>query len=117
MHACAAAGRLRIPAGAILFLEDVGERPYRVDRMLATLLTGGHFDGVRGVVVGEFTDCYPGSDRICVQDVLRDLLGSLEIPIVAHFPMGHGADNDPLPLGMRTSLHAIDGEIWLSLNG
>jgi muramoyltetrapeptide carboxypeptidase len=117
MHACAAGGRLHIPAGAILFLEDVGERPYRVDRMLTTLVMGGHFDSVRGIVLGEFTDCYPGADRICVQDVLRDLLGSLGIPIVTQFPIGHGEDNDPLPLGFMTSLHATDGDSWLSLNG
>ncbi len=117
MHACAAAGRLRVPDGAVLFLEDVGERPYRVDRMLTTLVVGGHFDGVRGVVLGEFTDCYPGADKICVHDVLRDLLGSLGIPIVTRFPIGHGEENDPLPLGIMTSLRATDGESWLSLNG
>jgi muramoyltetrapeptide carboxypeptidase len=117
MHACAAAGRLRIPAGAILFVEDVGERPYRVDRMLTTLVVGGHFDGVRGIVLGEFTDCYPGADRVTAQDVLRDVLLPLGLPTIAGFPMGHGSDNDPLPLGIRATIEAGEAGGIVSLFG
>jgi muramoyltetrapeptide carboxypeptidase len=117
MHACAAAGRLRVPAGAILFLEDVGERPYRVDRMLTTLVVGGHFDGVRGIVIGEFTDCYPGADRVTAQDVLRDVFLPLGLPTIAGFPMGHGSNNDPLPLGIPARIEASEAGGFVSLLG
>ncbi len=50
LHACAAAGRLAVPDGAVLFFEDVTERPYRIDRMLTTLALGGWFDRVRAFV-------------------------------------------------------------------
>src|SRR5262249_4140972 len=56
IHACAAAGRLELPQGAVLFLEDVTERPYRIDRMLTTLELGGHFDRVGAFVLGDFTE-------------------------------------------------------------
>jgi muramoyltetrapeptide carboxypeptidase len=106
LHACAAAGRLRIPKDCILFLEDVGERPYRVDRTLTTLITGGHLDDVRGVVLGEFTDCLPGQDGVCVEDVLRDTLAPLRIPVAAGFLIGHGLANVPLHFGARAELQA-----------
>ena len=79
VHACATAGRLRLPDGAILFLEDVTERPYRIDRMLTTLLVGGHFDGVAAVVLGEMVRCAPGPDGVGVEGVYVKLYGELEI--------------------------------------
>lgn len=106
LHACAAAGRLRVPKGCVLFLEDVGERPYRVDRTLSTLLAGGHFGDVRGVVFGEFTDCNPGQDGVCVEDVLREAFAPLGIPVVAGFPIGHGLVNLPLHFGASVELQA-----------
>lgn len=104
LHACAAAGRLRVPKGSVLFLEDVGERPYRVDRALSTLRAGGHFDDVLGVVLGEFTDCHPGQEGVRVEDVLREAFAPLGIPVAAGFPMGHGLANVPLHLGARAEL-------------
>ena len=69
LHACAVAGRLHIPEGAILLLEDIGERPYRIDRMITTLAVGGHLCAVRGVVVGQFMDCEPGPAGVSVSQV------------------------------------------------
>ena len=63
LHASAASARLRIPEGAVVFLEDIGERPYRVDRMLTNLTAGGHLARASAVLVGDFTDCAPGPDR------------------------------------------------------
>ncbi|HTJ82602.1 MAG TPA: LD-carboxypeptidase, partial [Polyangiaceae bacterium] len=99
LHACAAAGRLFVPEGAVVFLEDVTERPYRIDRMLTTLLVGGHFERASAVVLGEFTDCPPGPDRVRVEDVLRERLALLGIPVVSGLPCGHGRVNEPLVLG------------------
>jgi muramoyltetrapeptide carboxypeptidase len=106
LHACAAAGRLAIPRGAILFLEDVTERPYRIDRMLTTLAVGGHFDGVGAFALGEFVQCDPGPDRITVAAVLADRLGALGVPVVAGLPVGHGLRNEPLVFGLDATLDA-----------
>jgi muramoyltetrapeptide carboxypeptidase len=111
LHACAAAGRLRVPDGAILLIEDVTERPYRIDRMLTTLRLGGHLDRVAGVMVGEWTDCAPGADGVTAEDVVRERLGSLGIPIVAGAPVGHGRFNAPVVLGSRWKI-VSDGAAW-----
>jgi muramoyltetrapeptide carboxypeptidase len=109
LHACAAAGRLRIPAGAIVMLEDIGERPYRVDRMLTNLMTSGHLARASGFVVGRFTDCAPGPDQRTVESVVRERLRGLGVPIVADAPMGHGGRNDPVVLGRRGEIEAGRG--------
>jgi len=106
LHASAAAGRLRVPPEAILLLEDVGERPYRVDRMLTTLALGGYLAGVRGVVLGEFTECKPGADGVCVRDVLRAILGELGVPVVEGLSVGHGLRNEPIVLGAQAQIEA-----------
>ncbi len=80
LHACAAAGRLQVPEGCVLLLEDVTERPYRVDRMLATLAVGGHLQRAGAIVLGDFTQCDPGPDRVTVDQVLREALVGLGVP-------------------------------------
>lgn len=104
LHAAAAAGRLQIPRGAVVVLEDIGERPYRIDRMLTNLITGGHLTRASGIVVGSFTECLAGPDGSCVEDVLRERLRSLGVPVLAGFPVGHGAHNDALVLGRRAEI-------------
>ena len=106
LQACAAAGRLHVPEGAILFVEDCTERPYRLDRMLTSLIVGGHLARVRAVVVGEFTDCNPGSDGVTAAQVVHERLSLLNVPIVARAPFGHGAINRPFPIGVRCTLGA-----------
>lgn len=106
LHACAAAGRLRIPRGAVVLVEDVGERPYRVDRMLTNLTTGGYLTRASAVLVGEFMDCAPGSDKTTVESVLRDRLRALDIPVLAGFPVGHGPRNESVVLGQRAEVTA-----------
>ncbi len=113
LHACAAASRLRIPKGAVVFLEDIGERPYRVDRMLTNLVTGGHLATASGFVVGGFTDCEPGPDRTTVEEVLRERLRTLRVPVVAGLPAGHGPRNDALIFGRRAELDAERGTFRL----
>jgi muramoyltetrapeptide carboxypeptidase len=104
LHASAAAGKLRLPAGCILFVEDIGERPYRVDRMLTTLRLGGHFDRVAALVAGDFTACDPNADRVTIADVLRTFAGSLGIPVAMGLPCGHEIRNDALVLGSTATL-------------
>lgn len=106
LHACAVTGRLHVPQDSILFLEDVTERPYRIDRMLTTLLVGGHFKNVRGVALGQFTDCQPGADGVRVERVLRDVLSELNVPVISGLPIGHGLRNEPIIIGARATIDA-----------
>lgn len=92
--------------GAILLLEDVGERPYRLDRMWTHLALAGVFRQVRGVVLGEFTGCEEKDADYSSADVLRGLAAATGLPCAAGFPIGHGAQNQPVPLGVRVRLDA-----------
>lgn len=109
LHACAAAGRLALPPSAVVLIEDVGERPYRLDRMLTTLMQGGFFRDAAGVLVGDFTDCHAGADGVRAEDVLRDRLCGLGIPVLAGVPVGHDRYNHPLVLGRPWALDAGSG--------
>jgi len=104
LHDRAAAGRLKIPEGAILLLEDVGERPYRIDRMLASLREGGHLQKATGVLLGSWTNCHPGHDNVTAEEVLRHHLASLRVPVLSGAPIGHGRWNLPVVLGRRWRL-------------
>lgn len=99
--------------GAILFLEDVGEAPYRVDRMLTTLRESGALARVAGIALGAFTGSRPGDDGTTVEAVLRERLGDLGIPVVLGVPSGHVDDNHELWLGVpaRLEAHASAGSL------
>lgn len=84
--------------GRILFLEDVGEAPYRVDRLLTHLGNAGRLDGVAGIAYGEAEEG--------VLEVLEDRLGGLAVPVVAGLAVGHGPHKATLPLGVRAALDA-----------
>jgi muramoyltetrapeptide carboxypeptidase len=90
----------------ILFVEDIGEKPYQVDRMLRHLKLAGKFDRVRGVIFGEMLDCaQPGGQDYRLEEVIQRVLGELNIPIAFGFPSGHvrGA-NHVLPFGVPARL-------------
>ncbi|MEO7095681.1 MAG: LD-carboxypeptidase [Polyangiales bacterium] len=106
LESCAAAGRLVVPPGAVVFLEDCTERPYRVDRMLTALHLGGHLARAAAFVVGDFTDCAPGPDGVDVMTVLRARLSGYRVPVVAGAPFGHGARNEPFVLGASVEVVA-----------
>ena len=97
--------------GRILFIEDLGEPPYRIDRMLTHLLLAGKFDAPAGVLLGEFLDCEPDQGNYSVMDTIRDFFDSLNIPVMANFPAGHGANNWALPLGIRVRMDAGAGTL------
>lgn len=106
----AAAGRLSLPDGSVLLLEDVTEAAYRVDRLLTALAVGGHLDRIGGVVLGDFTDC-PASQGVETTAVLAERLGSLRVPVAAGLPVGHGAVNEPVLLGVDVILDASSGTL------
>lgn len=102
-------------AGAVLFLEDLGERPYRVDRLITHLDNAGVFSAVSGVVVGTFSGCLePEATRAgspTVEEVLEERLGRLAIPVVIGAPVGHGSRNVALPYGTRVELDTRFGTL------
>lgn len=96
-------------AGKILFIEDVGEAPYRVDRMLNTLRLAGKFDLVAGIILGQFTareEEAKWDDDASVDDVLADYFAKISVPVVNHFPLGHVRYNTTFPVGAMAELDA-----------
>lgn len=104
LEAMAAAGRLVVPEGALLALEDVTERPYRLDRMMTALRLGGHLQRAGAIVLGGFTQCDAGPDGVTATVVLRERTSDLGVPVVAGGPFGHGAPNRAFVLGARATL-------------
>ena len=92
--------------GAVLLLEDQGERPYRLDRMWTHLRLAGVFERVHGIALGSFTGCEEAGASYTSAEVLRELAQSEGLPCAAGFPVGHGDVNEPVPLGVRVRLEA-----------
>jgi muramoyltetrapeptide carboxypeptidase len=101
----------------ILFFEDFNEAPYRIDRMLTQLLNAGLLQQVRGVAVGINTGCLDPKARTTeeyrqtVEDVLRERLLPLNVPVVTGLPFGHIPLNATLPVGIRATLDALKGDL------
>jgi muramoyltetrapeptide carboxypeptidase len=106
--------------GAILFFEEVGERPYRIDRLLTHLELAGIFARAAGVVVGDLVACAePQGSRVTSPsaiEVVRERLGRLGIPVALGARVGHGERNLALPYGVQVSLDAQAGTL-LALEG
>ena len=101
----------------ILFLEDVGERPYRIDRMLTHLLSAGVLQQVAGIAIGVNKDCKDpkaaegGEYRQSLDDVFRERLLPLEVPVVVGLPFGHVPINATIPLGVTATLDGERGDL------
>ncbi|MFO0692656.1 MAG: LD-carboxypeptidase [Polyangiales bacterium] len=110
---CAMLGSPFVPdvRGRVVFLEDIGEQPYRVDRMLTSLHHAGWFRGAAAVVLGAFTDSRPGRDGVTVDEVLRERFSLLGIPVVSGLRAGHVDDNLELPFGTRVRVDADHGTL------
>jgi len=91
---------------SILVLEDIACRPYQIDRMLTQMKQAGKFEQVRGFVFGEMLDCFQHEAQgYTMQDVISDVLGDLDAPILYNFPTGHAArPNVVVPFGVRAHL-------------
>jgi muramoyltetrapeptide carboxypeptidase len=99
--------------GRILFLEDVGEPAYRIDRMLLQLRRSGIMDGVVGLALGRFTDA-PDHEAHPVAEVLAELADHLGVPAVLDLPFGHAAHNWTLPVGGVALLDADAATLTLT---
>jgi len=98
------------PKGAILFLEDVSEPAYRIDRYLSQLRLGGVLDQVAGVVLGSFTTKEETEEKD-TQRVLKEYFGKLKVPVVTDYPVGHTPKNATLPHGALVELDADRGTL------
>jgi muramoyltetrapeptide carboxypeptidase len=94
--------------GYILFLEEVDEAPYRVDRMLCQLWLAGKLQVAAGIVLGEFIRCDPakGMESFTLPEVLRETLGGLKVPCFYGLAVGHMARKATLPLGVKAEMDA-----------
>lgn len=103
--------------GTILFFEDIGTKPYQIDRMLMQLKLAGKFDGVQGIVFGAMQDCVqPGGQDYTLEDVVRRVLGDLNIPVAFGLPSGHvPSRNITLPFGVKAHLRATADSATLTM--
>jgi muramoyltetrapeptide carboxypeptidase len=102
--------------GAVLLLEDVGEAPYRIDRMLTQWRLSGALQQLAGIGFGSFNDCEddePPAPGFSLEDVLRERTSDLGIPIVGKLPFGHGSGNAAFALGQRARLDGQSGQLEL----
>ncbi|HEY1786847.1 MAG TPA: LD-carboxypeptidase [Verrucomicrobiae bacterium] len=106
--------------GSILFFEDVQEAPYRFDGRLTQLLNAGLLQQVAGVAVGNNKDCTdPDAAKSpeyhqTVEDVLKDRLLPLGVPVVSGLPFGHVRENATLPMGLQATLDGINGDLIIN---
>jgi muramoyltetrapeptide carboxypeptidase len=103
--------------GKLLFLEDVDEQPYSMDRMLTQLRLAGKFRHIRGLILGQCQDCAPREfkpafdNTFSLGEVYDNILGELKVPVLAGLTIGHTEDQLTLPLGVRATLDADAGTL------
>jgi len=106
--------------GAILFFEDLDEVPYRFDRMLTHLLNAGLLQQVAGVAIGINKNCKDPKARKTkeyrqtIEDVFKERLRPLKVPVVAGLPFGHIPLNATLPIGVHATLDGIKGDLLIT---
>ncbi len=99
-------------AGAVLFIEEVGERPYRIDRSITQLALSGQLRDLAAIVVGGLTRCTePNGRGPSAEEVVVERLSTLGIPVLMGLPAGHGERNLPIPLGRRVAVDGTTGSL------
>ena len=98
--------------GVILFLEDIDEYLYSFERMLVQMRTSGMFDQINGLIVGELEDIRDQEVRFGrnTDEIILDICGDLDIPIVSNFPCGHGKYQATLPISITTEINTTKKE-------
>lgn len=92
----------------ILMLEEIGEAPYRIDRMFSQLKLAGVFKQISGVILGRFVDCYESDQfkkTLTLNEVIQDYLGNVELPVVYNFKHGHIKENITLAFGLNYKIN------------
>jgi muramoyltetrapeptide carboxypeptidase len=95
----------------ILAIEDVSEAPYRVDRMLTHWRWSGHLQKLKGMAIGRFSQSEVSTPTFTMEEVWRDRLSDLGIPIVINLPFGHDGENVPLPVGCLAEINGDKGTL------
>jgi len=109
--------------GRVVFLEDVDEQPYSIDRMLTQLRLAGKLESAAGVIFGECQDCRPRDYKpsydstLSVGEVIDEILGKLRTPVLSGLTVGHTDDQLTLPLGVNAELDADKGELVIEEAG
>jgi len=105
--------------GSILLLEDIDEKLYRFDRMMLHLKRSGSLDGIRGLVIGELLEM--GDSKVpfgkTTDEIVLDVCGDLDIPIISNFPCGHGDCQATLPVSFEVEIHADDAGSHILIPG
>lgn len=101
--------------GKILFIEEVGEKPYRIDRMLTQLRLACKLQRAEGIIFTECTDCKPEDEKksLTIRQILDDIIKPLGIPSYYGLKVGHTQPNLTLPLGIYAKMNATKG--WIEL--
>ncbi len=99
----------------IVLMEDIGEKPYRIDRMLTQLRQSYRLREAAGIALGLFVDCEAdiGADSLSLMEVLEDRLSGLGVPVVYGFPFGHISNQVTFPIGLKAVLNAVDKSLEL----
>jgi muramoyltetrapeptide carboxypeptidase len=105
--------------GKLIFLEEIGEEPYRIDRMLTQMRQSGKFEGCKGLALGVFERCeakerdpeFPRS--LTLKQVLKDRLGDLGIPVIYGLSFGHITNKFTLPFGIKAKLDTYNKRLTL----
>ncbi|SFB71624.1 muramoyltetrapeptide carboxypeptidase [Brevinema andersonii] len=90
--------------GKILFLEDIGEASYRIDRMLTQLLLMGRLQGLKGIILGNFKNCNSSGNELSLQEIFEEKFSRFNIPVVYNAAVGHCTPNLSLPFGTEVLL-------------
>lgn len=113
-HATGSASEIKT-RDRILFLEDVGEYLYNIDRMMYHLKRSGKLSGIKGLILGGFTDL-KDTERAFgqqIDDILHHFTRDMNVPVCFHFPVSHGTENMPLKIGGTYQLHITEKQVTL----
>src|SRR5437763_10449486 len=104
-------------AGTILFMEDIGAKPYQIDRMLMQLKLAGKLENVRGLIFGEMIDCIRAANQdYTLQEVIMRIVGELDIPVAYGLKSGHVTSNNiTLPLGVKAKLQVEKEQVGIKI--
>lgn len=101
----------------VLFIEDIGEKPYHIDRMMQNLRLSGALENLAGLIVGQFSDC--DEDPLMMQnisEIILDAVGNYDYPVCFNFPAGHVDYNLALALGMEVQLNVGFSKVNMNYN-
>ncbi|SCL86869.1 S66 peptidase family protein [Sporanaerobacter sp. PP17-6a] len=106
--------------GKILFLEDVNEEPYSIDKMLTQLKLSGKFSDAAGLILGDWNNCTPKSheysNSLTLEQIFEDIIKPLKKPVIKNLKSGHCKPKITIPFGVKARLDASKGELYILEN-